>query len=87
MKVYQVLAVFDNLSESFLQPTFVESEEEGIRLFTHQINNIPLWKDNATDFELYKLGEYDAEKGMLVSDLHKITKGGSVLKKEKEKED
>ena len=87
MKTFQVVAVFDNLAESFLQPTFIESEEQAIRLFTHQINNIPLWKDNSTDFELYKLGEYDAENGMLVSDLHKIMKGASVVKHEEKKED
>ena len=84
MKVFQVVAVYDNLSESFLQPTFVESEKEAERLFTYQINNIALWKDNASDYELYKLGEYDAEKGMLISNLHKLVKGTSVLRKEKE---
>lgn len=86
MKIYKVVAVFDNLTESFLQPTFVGSTEEGERLFAHQINSIGLWKDNASDFELYELGEYDAESGILISELHKITKGTSVLRKEKKDE-
>lgn len=86
MKVYKVVAVFDNLTESFLQPTFIETIEEAERLFAHQINTIGLWKDNPSDYELYQLGEYDAESGTLISELHKITKGTSVIRKEKKDE-
>ena len=86
MKVYQVYAVFDNLTEAFLAPNFIETEEEAKRLFQHQINSIPLWKDNASDFDLYQLGHYDAKSGTLVSELHKIAKGTAVLRRENEEE-
>lgn len=82
MKVFEVVAVFDNLTESFLQPTFVPTLAEAQRLFTHQINTIPLWKDNASDYDLYSLGTYNAEDGTFISVKHKICKGPAVLRKE-----
>lgn len=85
MKVYNVYAVFDNLTQVFMQPTFIESDDEAIRLFTYQINNINLWRDNPSDYELYKLGSYDNESGELNSRIEKLIKGTSVIRKEKKK--
>lgn len=82
MKIFEIVAVYDNLTESFLQPTFVPTLAEAQRLFQHQINSIPLWKDNASDYDLYSLGTYNAEEGYFTSVKHKICKGTSVLRKE-----
>lgn len=82
MKTFEVVAVFDNLTESYLQPTFIGSLAEAERLFSHQVNSIPLWKDNAADYDLYSLGTFDAESGILESAVHKICGGRTVLKKE-----
>ena len=82
MKVFEIVAVMDNLTESFLQPTFIGSLAEAERLFSHQINTIPLWKDNAGDYDLFSLGTYDAETGLIKSEVHKICNGRSVLKGE-----
>ena len=83
MKVFKIVAVKDELTQSFLQPTFIESIEEAERLFKYQINNIPLWKDNASDYSLYYLGSYDAETGCMSSNIEKITSGHTMLRKEK----
>lgn len=83
MRTFEIVAVFDNLAEGFLQPTFIESVAEAERLFTHQINSIPLWKDNAGDYDLYTLGRYDAESGNINPEIHKIINGRAVVKGEK----
>lgn len=87
MKVFEIVAVYDNLTESFLQPTFVPTLAEAQRLFSHQINSIPLWRDNASDYDLYSLGTYNAEEGTFISLKHKICKGPAVLRRENEKND
>lgn len=87
MKIFEIVAVFDNLTESFLQPTFVPTLAEAQRIFQYQINSIPLWKSNASDYDLYSLGTYNAEEGSFVSLKHKICKGTSVLRKENESSD
>lgn len=85
MKIFKIVAVKDELTNSFLQPTFIESIEEAERLFKYQINNIPLWKDNASDYSLYYLGSYDAETGIITTGniINKIVSGHAMLRKEK----
>lgn len=85
MKVFDIVAVYDNLTESYLQPTFIGSLAEAERLFSHQVNSIPLWKDNAVDYDLYSLGTFDAETGAIDSTIHKVCNGRSTLKKEDNK--
>lgn len=87
MKTFEIVAVYDNLTESFLQPTFVPTLAEAQRLFSYQINSIPLWRDNASDYDLYSLGTYDAEEGSFISLKHKLCKGPAVLRKETENND
>ncbi len=87
MKVFEIVAVYDNLTESFLQPTFVPTLAEAQRIFEYQINNIALWKANASDYDLYSLGQYNAEDGSFISIKHKLCKGPAVLRKENETSD
>ena len=87
MKVFEVVAVYDNLTEAYLEPHFFGTLAEAERVFAFQINDIPLWKSNAGDYDLYSLGRYDAETGQLMSELHKIANGRSVLRKEKSESD
>ena len=82
MKVFEVVAVYDNLTESYMEPTFIGSLAEAERLFSYQVNSIPLWKENAGDYDLYSLGTFDAELGILNSTIHKMCNGRSVLRKE-----
>lgn len=82
MKVFEVVAVYDNLTEAYLEPHFFGTLAEAQRVFTYQINNIDLWRENAGDYDLFCLGRFDAEQGQLISDLHKMMNGRSVLRKE-----
>lgn len=79
--VYNVVAVKDELTDTFLQPQFGENKEALLRIFSHQINTIPLWKDNASDFSLYGLGTFDETTGVFTSTITKICSGHTVLKK------
>lgn len=88
MKVYQIVAVKDELAEAFLQPTFVSKKEEAIRLFAYQINNNKVWKDNSADFSLYHLGTFDEITGTIVgNNPTKIAGGRSVLRREEKEEE
>ena len=82
--VVEIIAVYDNLSEAFMQPTFVGNLAEGERLFTYQINSIKLWKANAGDYDLYSLGTFDQETGFFTSEKHKMMNGRAVVKKGEE---
>lgn len=86
-KIFEIVAVYDNLTESFLQPTFVPTLAEAQRLFQYQINSIPLWRENASDYDLYSLGTYNTEEGYITSVKHKICKGPAVLRRENENND
>lgn len=79
---FYICAVKDELTGKFLQPTFGEDLEAIKRTFSYQINNIPIWKDNASDFSLYKIGLFSEVSGMIIPDLEKIISGHSVRKED-----
>lgn len=81
MKVFEIVAVYDNLTEAYLEPRFFGTLAEAERVFTYQINNIDLWRENSTDYDLYSLGQFDSETGQVISEVHKICGGRSVLRK------
>lgn len=75
---FNIYAVKDELTQKFLQPTFGENEDAVIRIFKTQINSLPIWKDNPSDFSLYKIGEFVEETGEITACYHKITSGHTV---------
>lgn len=76
--VLKFFAVKDELANRFLAPTLMSSEAEAKRQFKSQINNIPMWKDNPSDFSLFALGEFNDETGELTSKVEKLAGGRSV---------
>lgn len=81
---FNIYAVKDEMTGRFMQPQFFRSEEEAKRNFQYQINNIPIWKDNAADWSLFKLGEFSEDEGFLITSIcmEKICGGRSMLKGE-----
>lgn len=77
---FYVCAVKDELTNKFMQPTFGEDLEAIKRIFAYQINNNAIWKDNASDFSLYKIGLFSEISGMLLPDIEKLCSGNSVRK-------
>lgn len=73
-----IYAVKDALQGRFMSPGFFDNEELAVRQFRSNINNIPLWKENAADFQLYKLANFNDETGEYEKDLTMIVNGKGV---------
>ncbi len=73
-----VYAVKDALQGRFMSPGFFDNEEVAIRQFRSNINNIPMWKENAADFQLFKLADFNDETGEYTKDLNMIVNGKGV---------
>lgn len=82
MEKFYIVSVKDELTGTFLQPTFGENIEALKRIFTTQINTIAIWKENSSDFSLYQLGFFDQETGEIIPEVVKLVSGHSVLRKE-----
>ena len=71
--------VKDELANHYFNPTPFLSKEEAERQFKTNVNNIELWKNNASDFSLFKVGEYNEETGEIIPVIEKIGSGHSYL--------
>ena len=79
-EIFNIYTVKDELTNKHMEPCFIYDEKEALRLFKHQINNIPLWKDNSSDYSLYKIGTFDQSSGTIIGiQPEKIIGGRSVL--------
>lgn len=81
---FYIVAVKDELTNTFLQPTFGDNLDALKRIFKTQINTLPIWKDNPTDFSLYMIGYFNQESGEIIPAIEKITSGHSVFQKGEE---
>ena len=77
--IYGVYAVKDELINKYLQPIYAESDPAATRDFKYKINNIEQWKQNASDYSLYRLGTFDDESGIYESTIEKVQGGRSVV--------
>ena len=71
---------------SYIFPFPAYSDQAAIRNFATEINSNPMAKDNPQDFELFCVGEFDMETGMIdayVPNKH-ISSGNSVVRKDVE---
>lgn len=71
--------VKDELANEFLLPGLFKDENLAKRSFKTEINTNPLWKDNSSDFSLFRLGTFDNETGEIKSHVEKIIGGRSVV--------
>ena len=78
-------AIKDNLADLFMTPVLFQNENMALRWFTGVVNDPKENKiiyDNPADFELWKIGAYDNQKGELTAELDKMATGLSVKKGE-----
>lgn len=74
-----IYTVKDELTNTFLNPAVIKSDDEAKRLFKYQVNNTPIWKDNPEDYSLYKVGTFDDNTGTIIGTTpEKLTGGRSV---------
>ena len=74
-----VYAVKDELTGLFLQPIFIQSEGEALRVFEHMINTNGIWKDNPGQFNLYKLGTFNEKTGLGDYNDPEMIQGGTAV--------
>ena len=77
--IYNMYTVKDELTNNFKAPVLMMNDSEALRQFKGQVNNIQLWKDNPSDFSLYKVGTFDEEKGEIIPEMEKLAGGRSVV--------
>lgn len=81
--LFNMYSVKDEMTGKFMNPMFIEAEEQAdrlaIRQFKSNLNNIQLWKDNPNDYSLYLVGTFDDETGAAASPLNKVVSGRSLL--------
>lgn len=75
---FNIYSVKDNLTNKFLTPMFIKSDEEAIRIFDHMINTTPIWKSNPSHFDLWYIGQLDDETG-IVDVTKKMIQGGTAV--------
>lgn len=78
---FNVYAVKDELVGKFLQPIFIETNEEAIRWFKYVLNDTAIWKSNAAMYTLYKIGEFNDRKGYTDTEIEMIQGGLSVVER------
>ena len=72
-------AVRDLMTDRFMNPALSQDDNIAIRQFRSNINHIPLWLDNPSDFDLWNLGSFDDETGEIIYDPKKVTNGRSCI--------
>ena len=63
-KTCNIYAVKDNLVGRFMQPIFLENDQQAIRWFKNAINSIDLWKSSASDYTIHRLGTFNDKNGL-----------------------
>lgn len=80
---YLMYSVKDELTGKFMSPMFVEkddhAEQQAVRQFKSNLNNIKLWRDNPNDYSLYSVGIFDDMSGAKAIPVNKIIDGRSVI--------
>lgn len=72
-------AVKDLMTERFMNPALSQDDNVATRQFKSNINHIPLWQDNPSDFDLWCLGSFNEETGEIVYKPRKVINGRSCL--------
>ena len=65
----QIVAVFDSAAQAYSTPAFVSATGLAVRQLSSDVNrasDAPIFT-NPDDFELYHLGEFDDETGIIFS--------------------
>lgn len=82
--IHQIYGLKDNLANVFMQPQLFQNENVALRNFSEIINGTGIFKNNPADFELWRLGEFDDQNGVIIPNPEKMATGLSVVKGEKD---
>lgn len=68
-------AIKDNLAERFLTPFICHNDNEAKRMFITTVNdknNMQIIYENPQDYELYKIGTWEEDLGVMEKDFRKL---------------
>lgn len=75
--IKKVFTIFDEKSEAYLQPFFLDTTGQAIRAITDCINDPNhQFSRHTSDYTLFQIAEYDDSKGIFTESRHLI---GSLL--------
>jgi len=62
--IYKVYSVYDSKIESYMQPIFVQTKGQMMRLFTDALaDKSHIFAKHPEDYVLFEIGEWDDSKG------------------------
>lgn len=80
MKI-NIYAVKDTVQGAFMQPFYLQNDNVAKRAFEMAINDPNSnWNKMPKDLQLFKLGEYDDETGVIISKPEYLAKGADYVK-------
>jgi hypothetical protein len=63
--IKEIYTLKDIASGAYLTPFYTENFNTAVREMNHTLSGNNLVSENAKDFDLYKLGTYDTDTGMI----------------------
>lgn len=83
-KTFGVYAVKDLLVGRFMQPIFLDNDDMAKRWFKNTLNEISMWKNNAGDFAIYRIGHFNDKDGLTDYPVcEELANGMSVVERSK----
>lgn len=85
--IRSIYALRDVKAKVFLTPTVENNDETAIRNFAYAVNHTDgLYNFSPSDFVLYRLAEYDMDKGVItpVEPIECVCAGDALFRKESE---
>lgn len=86
MQKFGLYSVKDNLT-GFSAPTHDLNDATAVRNFGYAMQNIPQYAHKPSDYDLYKVGEFDPDTGAITSTIPKIIIHGTDFFHNKENEE
>lgn len=71
----EMYTIRDTVSNEMAQPFFQANKKTAIRAFREACNNMPEIKDHAEDMELFFVGTFDTETGLIANEPEMIERG------------
>lgn len=75
----KIFSVYDSKAEYFMQPMFIQSTGQAIRMFQDTtMEKDHLFSRHPADFTLFEIGEFDEKKGLIKMKDSKINLGTAL---------
>lgn len=82
-----IYAIKDTVQQAFMNPFYLQNDQIAMRSFKNTIQSETMnqIKMNAKDMQLYKLGEFEEETGLIISKIEFLVDGNQYIEKKEDK--